>query len=139
MTKNKINNKKSGNKTLRENIILFVLPLILLTLTLFIATAISVAADLQKSFNFPIFASLTGLCSLLSGFLAGRTKRENGIFTGIIYPLPTFLIYILLSLITNSFSFDFNLLISLAVMLISSAVGGILGVNTKKKIRRGRK
>lgn len=139
MAKNKPNRKRSIDKKNKENVFLFSFPIFLLFFAVIICSLISTFVDLQKGLNFAVIAVLVGACEFLSGFISGKIKRENGIFTGIIYSLPAFVIILLISLILNKFSIDMNLLISSAVMLISSAVGGITGVNMKKKVKRGRK
>lgn len=133
--KNKISKKQRGS--VNDRIIMLLLPLIILTSALFIASAVSVVTDLPKHLNFPIITAIFSLCAFLSAFLIANKKREKGLITGTIYNLPSTAFILAVSLIINGFSADLNLLLSLVTMLISSALGGVMGVNRKQKAKRG--
>lgn len=128
---------KNTNKELKDNIILFIVPFGAFLLSLIIVSVLSVIFDLQKGANYPIIAVLFAACSFIGGFISGKNKRKNGIVTGILYNLPTIGLILFISLIMNKFSVDLNILISTVLSLLSSAVGGIVGVNSRKKIKRG--
>lgn len=135
-TRNK--NKKQKSRQ-NENLIMFLLPLIILFSALMLTSIVSVLLDLEKWLSFSVITAIFSLCTLLSAYLTSYRKRENGLVTGIIYNLPSVLIILLLSVILNGFSADLNILFSFASMLISSALGGILGVNRKQKAKRGKR
>ena len=104
---------------------------------LLLASLVSVFIDLEKKLNFPVITVIFSLCTFLSAFLVAGKKREKGLVAGIIYNLPSVIIILLLSLIANGFSADLNILLSFVTMLISSALGGVIGVNRKQKAKRG--
>lgn len=135
-TRNK--NKKQKSRQ-NENLIMFLLPLIILFSALMLTSIVSVLLDLEKGLSFSVITAIFSLCTLLSAYLTSYRKRENGLVTGIIYNLPSVLVILLLSVILNGFSADLNILLSFASMLISSALGGILGVNRKQKAKRGKR
>lgn len=138
---NKTYNRKSQKQIAAErtNFLMFLLPLILLLSVLLIASLVSVAFDIGKRLNFPIITAIFSLCTFLTAFVSSNKKRKNGLITGIIYNLPSILIVLVTSVILNSFKVDLNLLLSFCTMQISSALGGVLGVNHKQKLKRGKK
>lgn len=137
MNKPKVNKGKKQKGRQNQSLLMFMLPLIVLASALLLASVVSVVFDLEKRLNFPVITVIFSLCTFLSAFLTANKKRENGLATGIIYNLPSILIILLISLILNGFSADLNLLLSFVTMLISSALGGVLGVNRKQKAKRG--
>lgn len=137
MKKNERIRKKS--KSNNENLMYFLSPLLLFVICFFAVSLISMIFDLQKSLNFPVITVILSLCTFLSAFLTAKKKRENGLVTGIIYNLPAILLLELISLILNSFLLDLNLLLSLGTMLIASALGGVVGVNSKQKAKRSKR
>ncbi len=84
------------------------------------------------------FMILTLLCFsvFVSGYYSGRKFRKNGIVIGIIYNLPFILILVITALAINTFLFDSRLIITLVSLLLFSALGGIVSVNTRKKQKR---
>ena len=126
--------KQKGKQN--EKLLLFLMPLFLILSSLFTASLFSVIFDLKISLNFPVITVIFSLCTFISAFLTANKKRENGLVTGIIYNLPSIILVELLSLILNGFSSDINLLLSFLTMLISSALGGVIGVNQKQKAKR---
>ena len=129
-----IKNKARKQKVRQnENLLMFLLPFVLLFSALLLASLVSVFIDLEKKLNFPVITVIFSFCTFLSAF----KKREKGLVAGIIYNLPSVIIILLLSLILNGFSVDLNILLSFVTMLISSALGGVIGVNRKQKAKRG--
>ena len=135
----KTTRKSAEFKSKKQTILLFIFPIFLISTLLIILSVISVYSDLQKPSNYTVLLATIAFGSFVSGFLLGKIKRQQGIITGIIYILPTILIYAIISLILNSFSFDINLLVSMVVSIIAAAVGGIVGVNMKQNAKRVKK
>ena len=127
--------KNSDNK----NLIMFLLPLIVLLSALFITSVVSSLSDIGKHLNFPVITVIFSFCTFFTAFLIANIKREKGLVTGVIYNLPTIIIILLVSLILNRFSADLNLLLSFITMLISSSLGGVIGVNRRQKAKRGKR
>ena len=132
--KNKVRKQKVRQN---ENLLMFLLPFVLLFSALLLASLVSVFIDLEKKLNFPVITVIFSFCTFLSAFLVAGKKREKGLVAGIIYNVPSVIIILLLSLILNGFSVDLNILLSFVTMLISSALGGVIGVNRKQKAKRG--
>ena len=127
--------KNSDNK----NFIMFLLPLIVLLSALFVTSGVSSLSDIGKHLNFPVITVIFSFCTFFTAFLTANIKREKGLITGVIYNLPTIIIILLVSLILNRFSADLNLLLSFITMLISSSLGGVIGVNRRQKAKRGKR
>lgn len=79
---------------------------------------------------------LTGAVSgFLSGFVAVRPMRKNGIAFGAVSALPVYLVAIIVSIILSRSGIGLIGWILLALMVIFSAVGGVVAVNKRKKTR----
>lgn len=135
----KASKKSSEIKDKKQTALLFLFPVLVFLVLLVIASAASVYFDLQKSDNFIVLLFMLAIGSFISGYFSGKVKRRNGMTTGIIYVIPSVLLLVLISLILNTFSFDINILISALISVISSATGGIVGVNMRQKVKRVKK
>ena len=135
----KASKKGSEIKDKKQTALLFLFPVSVFLILLVIASAASVYFDLQKSDNFIVLLFMLAIGSFISGCFSGKVKRRNGMTTGIIYVIPSVLLLVLISLILNTFSFDINILISALISVISSATGGIVGVNMRQKVKRVKK
>lgn len=138
---NKRKNQKTKKQKVSEskNVFMFLLPLIILISALLITSTISVMTDIGKQLNFPVITVIFSLCTFLTAYLAANRKREKGLITGVIYNLPSLVFVLLVSLILNGFSADLNLLLSFITMLISSSLGGVIGVNHRQKSKKVKK
>ena len=84
--------------------------------------------------NYYIFAAAS-LCigSFSSGFISARKTRQKGMLNGIIYALPSNMVFTITSAALNSFSVDFNMIITFILLIICSAAGGIASVNIRSR------
>ncbi len=98
-----------------------------------IFSAVSVGADIKKDYMFYVSLGFIGASSFIAGFIAGIKERKNGMVYGLINALPLNAILFLISLILNGFGADINLLFSVLISLVLSAVGGIVSVNIRLK------
>lgn len=89
--------------------------------------------DINKSYDFYVSLISFAVSSFAAGFFAGCKLRKNGLITGLLYALPANIIVIIITLLSVSFKPDLNLLITAAVLLASSAVGGIAAVNKRHR------
>lgn len=67
----------------------------------------------------------------IGGVIIGKRSIKKGWFEGLKYGLMISLVFILISLIISSFKF--KALIFYAILLVSSAVGSMIGINRKKR------
>ncbi|MGN1138004.1 MAG: TIGR04086 family membrane protein [Ruminococcus sp.] len=70
----------------------------------------------------------------VGGNAGGRIYKSNGIFVGGIIGIIMFLIIILSGLISNFASLSIFTLYKFIILIVTSALGGIVGVNKKDKI-----
>lgn len=129
-------NKKTNIKSkFNESLLLMLTCFGIETAMFFIACVVALIADL-KSDSFCIF-SVISLClgCLASGFVSVRKTKKNGLLNGIFYSLPSNVFYILASSALNAFKIDYFIIISFVLLLLASAVGGILSVNFKPKTK----
>lgn len=136
-TKNIATTKSSTKKMTNTNSLDFIKNQIF-CLTIYIVLFIvgclvSLVFDIDYKLDYYVSLFIFALCSFLCGFIGGIKQRENGIVSGIIYALPGNLIVILLSVILNGFSVEISILISVVSLNLLSAVGGILGVNKRRR------
>ena len=82
-----------------------------------------------------VFATLSvAIGCLVSSFIIGNKRGEKGILTGAVVGFITFLTITFISLIVDSGSVTINTVFHFVIFMLSSLIGGILGVN--KKINR---
>ncbi|MBR5437521.1 MAG: TIGR04086 family membrane protein [Clostridia bacterium] len=125
--------KKSRNKRqLHIDIIkTIVLNFIIYTAVFSLLCIICNSTDINIRYMSCISFVFIAVASFISGFVTGITKRKNGLMTAFLTALPFNVFFIIISAFMNSFSFDYNILISLTVGGLLSALGGIISVNVR--------
>lgn len=68
----------------------------------------------------------------LSAYISTQHDRNNGIVQGLKCGIINFIMILLVSLILGNFSFSNTFALKLILCIFSGAIGGIVGVNTKK-------
>ncbi len=94
---------------------------------------IALIADLPQKYDYYFSLFIFLICSFVTGFYAGNKIRQNGLLTGIIYSLPINTLTLLISLIFADFKVNASILITIALLVISSAAGGVLAVNKRHR------
>lgn len=105
---------------------------ILLFIYLMISTLIYTAYinKTNNDFNLIIKLIIGGIAYLLLGFLYANIIHKKGLIVGILVGIiHYFIIQIIIFLINNIFNFQ---LLPFIIYLLSTAIGGLLGVNIKK-------
>lgn len=126
---------KQPNKNIKKVIFSFVfILLIYLIISLLICAFMFVVELPHTSFYFIAMISIA-LSSFFSGVTVGKIYKINGLINGILFNLPFILIILVVSLSLNNFQFDYKAAITLLVMLLSSAGGGVFAVNPSRKKR----
>lgn len=72
---------------------------------------------------------LSGISSFLGGIIAGRIVKKSGMFMGAAAGFTLLLIQLICSLVAEGLNPSVLLIIKSAVLIISGAIGGIVGVN----------
>ena len=130
---NRTNRKKSEINKPAE-LILFFQGVIIQLVSFAFGALVALILDVNSE-SFLIIAFVTlAVGSFISGFAISRKKRSNGLLNGVIYSLPI-LIFPLISLFFNKFRFDFSLIINVFIILLFSALGGIVSVNIRKRTK----
>lgn len=109
------------------------------TAVFFLLTALSAFILLQNDSDTPIYKYIMLLAGAFSGFLSGfvavRPLRKNGLAFGSVSALPVYLIAVLVSVLIARSGIGLIGWILFAVMVVFASVGGIVAVNKRKKTR----
>lgn len=126
---------KKINPELKGIIILeAVIFLLYLIISLIVCTVLYLS-DIQTDIYYYIILAALALTSFVSGYITGKKMKKNGLVNGVLYNIFIVIIIILTSLILNGFTFDYRLFLTLGLMIVMSAIGGISAVNTRRKSR----
>ncbi len=110
--------------------------LIWLAVTLFFVAGFSVilsVTDINLKYS-PVFSTLSlGFGGFAASYYLSAKKGSNGLLTGLVIGLIIFTVITLVGLIINSAALSFNTVFHLIIIVLSSSIGGILGVNRKPK------
>ena len=121
--------KKSVSNLIKGIIIAFFIT----TILIFILSAILTYTNISETF-IPIGTVIVSSISILVGaFLSTHHIKKNGIMNGgIIGAIYIITLYILSSIISGNFSINTQAIIMIIICILTGAIGGVLGVNTKK-------
>lgn len=132
--------KKKSEKKLSKNVSVFIktqiLLFILYSAVLFIASLVVYTSTLGSNTYFYITALSLALMSFVGGYYSGYKIHKNGLLISLVYCLPMNVIVLFISSAVNKFKIDLTILISFAILIICSMLGGVLSVNTKIKTKR---
>ncbi|MCM1544740.1 MAG: TIGR04086 family membrane protein [Ruminococcus sp.] len=112
-----------------------ILALIVYSAFFIVASVIMYSSDMDKAKGFYAAIAAFAISSFVCGFYSGFKIHKNGLYVGLLFALPANAIVTLISLIINSLNIDFTLAITVAILLISSMLGGVVSVNTKLKAK----
>ncbi len=125
-----MNNKKSKYITYLITAIIEI-AVTLLAVSLFAILINLVDIDYKYS---PVFGSVSvALGSLIASYFLSNKKKNKGYLIGIVIGFITFVVVTLTGLIINQGGIGINTLFHLVIIMLSSVIGGVLGVNKKGK------
>lgn len=130
-TKVNVNGRKSENAVINTFLKIEIIGAFIYFIMFIMSAFIEMSADFKSGSDMIVSLAVFSLCSFLTALIAGVKIRERGLLVGLIYTLPLNTLVLLLSLLFADFSVDFHFLISVAFLLLSGAVGGIVGVNLR--------
>ena len=88
--------------------------------------------SIDRSFALP-FATVSGAIGcFVAAFFSSKKIGDKGYLTGAAVGIGSFLLVLIISLIFNTDSFSKNTVFHLIIMILSSLIGGIFGVNKGK-------
>ena len=92
-----------------------------------------VIRDMPTSAAMPIALVAAGIGSFLGGVAAAKTMKEQGIIIGVLCGVALFAVTFIISLFVSGGTFTIFTPMRFVIMTLSSALGGILGVNSSAK------
>ena len=125
---------------LRRSIISSVVALILTVILFLISSLLTLIGVVPDGNIRTTTVIITILAAFISGFLTSRNVYDYGLINGLATGFIYFLILVVLSaIITFSFAFSANFFLSLLFILLSSGIGGIVGINSRSRRQRKRR
>lgn len=127
--------RKSSEGIIGSTISLFLINFLIHIFIFIVITIISFLSALKFDLIYPVSLLSVATSNFISGILSGYIKRQKGLINGILFSLPSNVIFIILSLLTNKFLSDYKIIISVIVAFFFSAIGGIISVNYKRRVK----
>ncbi len=137
-----LNSNQAATKSTPVKAILFMLKAIaisyIISLVLILVASLIATYGAFSDTAIRIMANIvTAIATITAGFMSGRHFSSKGIFfgagTGMIY---TALLCIIGNIFSGSINMNANLITALIIGVLCGAVGGIVGINTKRTRRR---
>ena len=130
-TKTNIKNKKAENAVINTFIRIEIIGLLIYVVVFLLSALIAMSVGLKSNYYMIISLLMFSVCSFVTALTAGTKIRERGLLVGVIYTLPLNTLVLLLSLFFADFSLDYHFVVSAISLLLSGAVGGVVGVNLR--------
>ena len=103
------------------------------TVLLLIASAILTTGAIPQTAVSPIAFAILTVAAFVGGLIAARLSRERGLLTGALVGLLLFLLTAVLGLLILQALDGTSMLLKVALMIGGGALGGVLGVNVKRR------
>lgn len=97
-----------------------------------VCSLICLKADIDSSYYKYLIFVVAAVSGFFGGFKSVSSVRRNGLLLGAISALPSFLIIFLVSSIISRTGMSVSGLIAAVIMVVFSAVGGIMSVNKRR-------
>ena len=91
------------------------------------------AKDFPASAAVALSSIAAGIGAFFAGFLSARIVGHKGLLVGFITGIMLYLIITLISLAASAGDFTILSVVKLAIVLLASIIGGVCGVNTRKR------
>ena len=108
---------------------IFILELIFTAISLFLFGIIMYIFQIDFKYASLLGTLTVALSVFATSFITAKKRGENGLLTGFLIGIITFILITLLALFTENREFTINSLFHLVIFSLSGAIGGILGVN----------
>lgn len=106
--------------------------IILTVIILFIFALLLAYTNMPETVITPVVICTTGISLLIGSIVSSRKIRKQGILNGMLVGLIyVATIYLLSSMILKDFGINTSSLIMIVVAILTGALGGIIGVNSK--------
>ena len=131
---------KDSTETKRFDIVhtvkCLIMSYLLSVVLLFVLSVVAAAKDLGGETVNICITVITGISVIFCGFMTARGAVRGGLINGTAAGLLyTILLYAIGSIVNGSLAFNVATVTALIVGVVCGAVGGVLGINTRKRKR----
>ena len=127
-----MNSQKQTIPFLRPLLVGLCIGVVSCTLLLLLAALLFRSVDIPTGAVTPIAVTVAAIGTFLAGWVAARVAGSRGLLIGSACGLVLFLTILLIGLIRGNVEVGFAA-IKLAALTLSGAIGGVLGVNHKRR------
>ena len=99
-----------------------------------VAVVFAITKRLPQMAVIPIALVAAAIGTFVAGYVVGRIKKKNGYIYGLAEGILLFAVWVLFSMSTGN-SVTVLLLIRFGIMIVTGMLGGIVGVNRKRRFR----
>ena len=89
--------------------------------------------DVPKSAIGPVVIGVLMVAAFTSAFVTARLARNRGLLLGLLSGFLLYLVILFVSVVLFRTGFTFASVFKLVILMLSGAIGGICGVNGKKR------
>lgn len=93
------------------------------------------AGNFSQNVISPMMLALSVLGALTAGFVTAKVSHKRGLAYGAVSGLLLFILYLVAGLIASKEPVSVTAVMRMIVMILSGAIGGLLGVNKKSKVK----
>lgn len=93
------------------------------------------AGNFSQNVISPMMLALSVLGALTAGFVTAKVSHKRGLAYGAVSGLLLFILYLVAGLIASKEPVSVTAAMRMIVMILSGAIGGLLGVNKKSKVK----
>ena len=127
------NQAPAGNKGVLYGILYGLIPALFFTAAAFLVCALLLTyTDISESFIAPFSLAITVISSFFAGFKTASKAEKKGILWGALSAGVYIAVVLLIIMLPYSGNISLFRVLSVGLSLVSGAIGGILGINTKK-------
>ncbi len=124
---------KKGNSNKKSAYIMGgIIGVVITLVSMLVFSVILLLFDIDRAYAAPFATISISVGSFVTSFITAKKTGEKGYLTGIIIGSVVFIVITLFSLIMGN-NLSLNTLFHFIIIMLSSIVGGIMGVNKKSK------
>lgn len=99
------------------------------------ALAFVSAGHIPQGLISPLVIALSVISSFFAGFVSAKISKKRGLVYGALTGMLLFAVFVVSGLIASHEAISMTAVIRLVVMVLAGAIGGLLGVNRKSKVK----